>query len=79
MKNIILLLLLHPFSAFAQKEQGSIIYEMFFDLNNWKTNGELNPEMRKLMENVKRVSFTLLYNSQGMILWIIVQTKKLIV
>lgn len=61
------ILLVYTVSVFSQKEQGSITYEMFLDLNDWKTNGEQSPEMRQLMKDVELVSFTLLYNSEGMI------------
>lgn len=48
------------FASFAQSKQGSITYEMFLDLNNWRTNGEQNPETTKLLKDIEKVSFTLL-------------------
>lgn len=67
MVRFLLLLFFIPFLSFSQAKSGSIIYEMFLDLNNWRTNGEQHPEMRLLMEDMNRASFTLLYNSEGMI------------
>lgn len=67
MVRYLLLLFFIPFLCFSQAKSGSITYEMFLDLNNWRINGEQHPEMRLLTEDMKRVSFTLLYNSEGMI------------
>lgn len=67
MKNFNLFWLLVTFSCFSQSKSGSITYEMFFDLNNWRTNGEQQPEMRQLIADAKLVSFTLMYNTEGMI------------
>lgn len=53
--------------SFAQTSQGSITYEMYLDFNNWKTDGELPYEIRQIMKDAESATFTLLYNSEGMI------------
>lgn len=67
MIKYLLLFIFLPTLTFAQAKEGSITYEMFLDLNNYKTNGEQHPEMRRLLRDVELVSFTLLYNTEGMI------------
>lgn len=65
--KIVIIAYLVSFASFSQLSEGSITYEMVLDFNNWRTNGEQNPEIRQLLEDVQKVSFTLLYNAEGMI------------
>ena len=67
MKFFFYILFFSPFFVFAQVKQGSITYEMLLDKSMWKTNGEYQYEIRELDKEVAQVSFTLLYNKEGMI------------
>lgn len=67
MIKYLLLFIFLPTLTFAQAKEGSVTYEMFFDFNNWKTNGELDYEIRKVKKDAEQATFTLLYNAEGMI------------